>query len=551
MRVPLLIIAFIFLSLTNILAQDDLESLLLDLDNKLLQSNDYVQDKIGRIEGLKTKRNSVLGLSLEKEYELNLSIYNEYKNFISDSAIFYISRNIDISDKLADPLKAQHTRITSSLLFVRLGMYKEATELLENIDTNTLIPSIKKDYYKAYRELNLGMGQYSQNVRNKSRYWQSANYYNELVSELVPKNSDEFIRIQEKNFRLEGAYDKALIENDKRLKLTNKSSEHYALVTFHRSLIYRGMGDTENEMKNLALSAIADIKQATRDNASISILADLLKKKGDVNRAYKYIRFSLDNIKEYNTRIRSAEVLNIMSIIDQEYQIRNEKKNNELKTLLFIACVLSVLLVISVIYVYKEMKKVQAISHKLKDINGELESFNAKLHSMNNELKARNLEVAEANHIKEEYIAYFLDQCSKYIVKLDNYRKMVYKKLNEKQYDELLKTTRDNTLKDTESKELFANFDTMFINLFPDFLDRFNELLVEDEQIVLKKEEVLNTELRIYALIRLGICDSSKIANFLGYSVNTIYNYRTKMKNKSRVSRDDFELHVKKIGAFS
>jgi len=197
------------------------------------------------------------------------------------------------------------------------------------------------------------------------------------------------------------------------------------------------------------------------------------------------------------------------------------------------------------------MKKGQAIGRQLKDINEELSELNRKLSSTNEELKKKNLEVAEANLIKEEYIAYFLDACSSYIVKLDDYRKMVHKKLHHNQHEALFTATRDTTLKEVEFKELYANFDRMFLNLFPDFLLHFNALLLDDEQIVIKKGEVLNTELRIYALIRLGIQDSTKIANFLGYSVNTIYNYRTKMKNKAKILRDDFEGVVRKIGAFT
>jgi hypothetical protein len=169
---------------------------------------------------------------------------------------------------------------------------------------------------------------------------------------------------------------------------------------------------------------------------------------------------------------------------------------------------------------------------------------------MNTELKRKNHEVAEANHVKEEYIGYFLDECSKYIDKLDNYRRMVNKKLQVRQYEKLYTITKDNSLKENELKELFVNFDTMFVNLFPDFVNEFNSLLLDGEAIVLKKGEILNTELRIYALIRLGISDSSKIANFWGYSVNTIYNYRAKMKSKANISREDFELEVRKIGAF-
>jgi len=332
--------------------------------------------------------------------------------------------------------------------------------------------------------------------------------------------------------------------------MTEANTMPYAFVAFHRSLIYRKMGDVENEKKYLILSALSDIDLSIKDNASISILADILAKEGDINRAYKYIRYSLDNIQDFNTRIRSAEILNIQNIIDKEFQLQNEKRSAQLLGLLIVVSILSICLIIAVIYVYKQMKKGQAISLKLKVINEELEHFNTKLNSMNLELISRNREVAEANHIKEEYIAYFLDACSSYIVKLDDYRRMVYTSIQDKQVEQLKNLTRDNSLKERELKELFTNFDSMFFNLFPNFLQEFNKLLLEEEQINLKKDKELNTELRIFALIRLGINDSSKIANFLGYSVNTIYNYRTKMKNRAKVSREDFEQRVMKIGTF-
>jgi hypothetical protein len=198
-----------------------------------------------------------------------------------------------------------------------------------------------------------------------------------------------------------------------------------------------------------------------------------------------------------------------------------------------------------------QMRKGIIITKRQKETNQELNVLNEKLHNMNNTLKKINFEITEANHIKEEYIGYFLNQCSKYIEKLDEYRKMVNKKIQDKQIESLYKTTRNNSLKDDEMEELFINFDTMFMHLFPNFIEKFNSLLLDDEHIILKKGEVLNTELRIYALIRLGIDDSSKIANFLGYSINTIYNYRAKIKNKAKISREDFEWTVRKIGTFN
>lgn len=531
------------------LAAQEIDSLLIVLDEKIKNKLVYDELKEQKLQVLKTERRELKNSPAET-YAINRDLYNSYKNYMSDSAIYYLNQNMAIADSLKDAGKISETRIASATLFVRLGMYFEARELLDKVMEATLPPQQLLDYYLAYRELYLGLGSYSQNARERSNYWKKAAGYDKSMMNITPDHSEEHLRSIEKSLRVKNDFDAALLINDQRLKLTRPFTVPYALVTFHRSLLYRKMGDIKNEKKYLALSAITDVQLAIKDNASISILAENLMHEGDINRAYQYIRFSLNNIKDYNTRIRSSEILNIQTIIDKEYQSRNEKKSRELQATLIVVCVLSVLLAISVVYVYKQMKKGQVFSRQLKDINQELGSLNAKLYHMNDELKKRNLEVAEADHIKEEYIAYFLDECAKYIIKLDNYRLMVNKKLQGRQYESLYNITRDNSLKAEESRELFLNFDTMFVNLFPDFLTQFNALLADGEQIIPKKGEVLNTELRIYALIRLGINDSSKIARFLGYSVNTIYNYRTKMKNKSKIAREDFEEHVKKIGSF-
>ncbi|ADY52188.1 transcriptional regulator [Pseudopedobacter saltans DSM 12145] len=541
---------FLLLYAVPIFSKSQIDSLLEDLDNKVKKNSIYIDLKESKIEEIKSEKQKTR-ISRVELYSLNKELFKEYKCYISDSAVHYLNQNLDIAHALKDQYKINETSIAMSALFVRLGMYKEAFDFLASVKRSSFDGRQKLDYYLAYRELYLGLGSYARNNREKNNYWRNTKLYNDTLKTLTLSNSEEYLRIIERDFRENKEIENALKINGERLKLVKEYSPAYALITFHRSLIYRKAGDVLNEKKYLILSAISDVQLAIKDNASIPILANILMQEGDINRAYTYIRFSLENIKDYNTRLRSSEILNIQTIIDKEYQTRNDKKNSQLRAFLLAISVLSILLIVSVISVYKQMKKDRATSIKLKEVNEELNSLNQKLHDINEELKKKNHQVAEANHIKEEYIGYFLDVCSKYIDKLDNYRKMVYKKMQDRQYESLLKISKDISLKEEESKELFANFDKMFINLFPDFVEKFNSLLLDDEMIFLKKGEVLNTELRIYALMRLGISDSSKIASFLGYSVNTIYNYRTKMKNRAKVSRDDFEPRVKEIGDFS
>ena len=190
-----------------------------------------------------------------------------------------------------------------------------------------------------------------------------------------------------------------------------------------------------------------------------------------------------------------------------------------------------------------QMKRLSVIRKQLYRTNQELKKLNQDLQDSNNSLE-------EANHVKEEYIARFFDQCSEYIEKLENYRKSLNAKAKNNQLDDLFKMIKSTTLVETELEELYQNFDSIFLNIYPSFIQEFNALLLPEEQIVPKAGELLNTELRIFALIRLGITDSIKIANFLRYSLRTVYNYRTKVRNKAAGSREEFEEIVKKIGAF-
>lgn len=224
------------------------------------------------------------------------------------------------------------------------------------------------------------------------------------------------------------------------------------------------------------------------------------------------------------------------------------KQKSELKRFLIFTSILVLCLVVAVIYVYKQMKRVSRIRKELYRANVKLIDMNEDMTNTNSQLNDVNLQLSEANHIKEEYIAHFFDLCSTYVGKLEDYRKSLNKKAANNQLDELFKMLKSTTIVDNELEELYKQFDNIFLNLYPGFVEGFNSLLIKEEQVQLKPGELLNTELRIFALIRLGITDSVKIAGFLRYSLSTIYNYRTKARNKAAVSRDEFENQVMKIG---
>ena len=419
--------------------------------------------------------------------------------------------------------------------------------MLESVDRRKIIPRLIADYYTCFDHVYGELGVYTQDKTLSGRYWSISQAYRDSLYAILPPESEEYLLMREASFRDQRQYEEALKVNDLRLTKIEPYTPQYAMATYHRSLIYKYSNDSLGEKRNLCLSAISDIRSAIKDHASLWMLAQLLYEDGDMERAYQYMRFSWNATKFYNARLRSWQSADVLSLIDKTYQAMIEKQNDRLQQNLLLITALLVLLIVALGYIYRQMKKLADARNHLQVANKQLNGLNEELRQMNSCLSSTNIELSESNQIKEEYIARFIKLCSTYINRLDAYRRMVNKKVSAGQIAELLKITRSQDALDEELEELYSNFDTAFLHLFPNFVGKFNDLLQENEQILPKKGELLNTELRIFALIRLGIEDSSQIAEFLRYSVNTIYNYRAKVRNKARGSREDFDDLVRKI----
>lgn len=492
------------------------------LDEAIGAHIQYVAVREARIEELKQQ----LAQAATDSFRLNEELFREYKAYICDSAIHYLSRNLHWAQQHQKREAEDEIRIRRAHLMSASGMYKEASEDLAMMNRSELAPRLLSDYYECYRHLYAELGTYTQDVYRRRDYFAlSASYEDSLALVLSPV-SPLYLERKEMREAASGRLAEALQTNDTRLAVVRPDTPEYALVTYHRSLLYGRLGDREEEKRCLALSALTDIRLAITDHASLWNLAQRLYEEGDIDRAYHYIRFSWNETNRYNARSRSLQTAGILSLIDLTYQAMQEKQNDRLRLSLWMISILSLLLVAAVVWIYRQMKHLSAARNNLEQTNEQLQM---------------------SNHIKEEYIGRFLKLCSTYIDRLDAYRRMVNKKLSAGQTEELLKMVRSRDVLDTDLKELYGNFDTAFLHLFPDFVEKFNALLQPEERIVLRKGELLTTELRIFALIRLGIDDSSQIAEFLRYSVNTIYNYRAKVKSKACVLREDFETHVMEI----
>lgn len=548
MKKNCLLCFLLFFSCHSALAGESLDSLLNVLDKTIKEADTYVQIKENKLHELKKEARKTPPFSVER-YNLNNDIYLEYKAYSSDSALHYLNENMLLARQLNDKERELKIQLELSYLLSSIGMYMEAADILNSIDRQTLPSSLLGHYYTCYEHVYFEAGAAQPRYKMfASRYVKLSHAYRDSMQITLDPSSATYLWLRETQLREAGKYDEALEFSDRRLAESSFGTPQYALVAYQRFRLFESMGKKDEHLYYLVLSAISDVRSAIKEQSSLMVLAQELNSKGDLKRAYDYINFSWEISQFYKTRLRSWMNITPLSMINGNYQDIIKQQNREL--LIYIVCVasLALLLVIALIYIYRQMKALSIAKKGLQEVNERLFSLNEELEEVNRHLRSTNLELSESNLIKEAYIARFFKLCSVYVDRLQAYRKLVNKKLQRGQVAELLKMTHlSNDIVTVEVQELYANFDSAFLHLFPNFVESLNALLLPDEQIVLKPDELLNTELRIFALIRLGIKDSSQIAELLHYSVNTIYNYRSRVKTKARVSRDDFEDLVAKI----
>ncbi|WP_153637995.1 DUF6377 domain-containing protein [Prolixibacter sp. NT017] len=546
----LLLLLILFAGSWQMTMASEIDSLLHQLDVTMKQRKQYEQVKLQKIKSIKSLLNDP-GLSSSQRYYINNRILDEYIPFNFDSALHYIDLNFQLARDLDNETMLNETRINLSGILASSGRYKEALDILHEVDrkhlSEKLLPNYYHDFMHVYSDLNV----YNQVKENAGKYYKLYKAYRDSVVKLLDPNSEAYLAIEEKQYRDAGEYDSCRWVNSKRLAMTQMGTREYSMITFDRSLSYQLQNNTEKREKYLILSAMSDIRAAVKDNASMAALSTILYHQNKIDRAYEYIKFSFEDAAYFNSRLRYMQISNILPVVTAAYQKKSDKQKAHLRNLLIIISLLSVVLLLSILFIYSQVKKLararkdlQAVNLKLRDLNGHLSEANTQLNELNSQL-------SESNHVKEQYIGSFFSICSDYIDKLDGFRRNVNKQIADREVSELFERTKSKRLIEDEIREFYDNFDHTFLQIYPTFVEEFNALLKEDEQITVKKGEMLNTELRIFALIRLGISDSAAIAKLLRYSVNTIYNYRVKVKNRAVVPRDDFEDYVMKIGEFS
>ena len=522
------------------------DSLLLKLDQSIKKRPIYMEQKELRL--AKLRRQLLQLISEEEHFAILGALLDEYRSFNTDSAFYVAEEREQIAMRLGNREYIDNARMNKADVLGMTGMYKEAMDLMRNIHIERLSKNLRPYYYHIYRTIYGLMADYAVTKYERKLYTELTDKYRDSLLLVNKDNLLIHTLIQSDQYNVRNEYDKAICLLTDYLAQQKEYEHDVAICAYTLSESYRLKGDKEKEKEFLIVSAIADMTTAVREYISLRKLAILLYQEGDIERAYSYVKICMEDAAACNARLRKLEILEIFPIINDAYQQKTEKQQEQMKWTLASISMLSFFLLLAIFYVYKQMKRLAVARKEVIDTNKRLKELNEELHLSMHKLKEANHSIAENSYLKEEYIGRYMDQCSVYLEKMDNYRRSLGKIAATGNVEELYKNIKSSKFIEGELKEFYANFDNTFLQMFPTFVEDFNALLTNDEQISLKTGERMNTELRIFALIRLGISDSVKIAQFLRYSVTTIYNYRTKVRNKAAGDRNLLEQEVMKIG---
>jgi hypothetical protein len=527
----LIFLLVILFSGTAMCRENKSDSLLTELDKVIADRSKFSEIKKAQISELKRKKHGLI--NIRQQFEVNRQIIDQYNSFICDSAEFYINENLVIAKKLNDKDLILESSFRLFNIYSLSGLFLQASAIYNTINYDTLPENYKIWYCWNYIRYYENLIFYTDDNKFSKKYEKEKENYRDKVMGMLYNQSDEYRKEYAHKLQLAGKYTEAVNLLKPIFDKQKPVTHNYAMAAMNLAKVYKLAKNSEEQEYYLILASTADVQLAVKENEALLSLAINLYNKGDVNRAYSYIRVALDDALFYNARFKNSVIAKVQPIIEDRYLQKISAQQKNLRIYSIITSLFVLILIIALYFIYKQVVALSKARKELRKANEDLLHLNQKLD--------------EANIIKERYLGYFMNQCSVYVNKLHTYKKNVYLKIKSGQIASLSKAPSSSDL-EKEIEELRTNFDKAFLKLYPNFVFEFNSLLKPQERFEMEDVGQLNTELRIFALIKLGITDVSQIADFLSYSVQTVYNYKSKVKGKSLIESDLFEEELKKIG---
>lgn len=527
-RTLLIIVVLPFLASCRNIHQSPFEDDLEMIDAALTIADEYVHAKEQKIRTIENMLNS-RGVNSLQKYHIYGQLFEEYEAYQFDKAKEMLENQESIAESLGNVALRNDALLDKAMLFINAGLYLETYEVFGQLDTTSFDAVQMVEWYNVRQKFLSDYDEYVSSSSIKVPDVEKVEYYQDQILKNTPESDPVNQHIRVLRLISQKDYDKASKLNTSILAGMASGSRDYAIRAYWQGFIADHQGNSYEAIHWWALSAVSDIKCAIMDNASLSTIAPKLIASQDTDRAFRYIRQSLDDAIFYNAKLRKVQVATALPMIEKAYSDNKALQDKEKKIYINLITAIAVLLLFFCVVAIRFYTKGRMTAREVEKKNAQLAAYYKSIEETEEHLKMTNLELVEANAAKEEYLGLFLSMCSGYLDKLK-------KAQGREQYDE-------------ELKKFYRTFDTSFLQLYPTFVEDFNSLLREDSRITLKDGETLNTELRIFALIKLGITQSSHIASLLRYSVNTIYNYRAQVKNAALSDRENFEELVRKIGS--
>ncbi len=525
------IILFLLLAF-GVSAQPSTRDGLYGLDSLLANRNAILQTKFERLNSLKRM---LPGRTTLDEYQTTLAIYNEYKSFIYDSAFRYARSLQNIAARTGDPALILESKINLAFVLVSAGLFHEALDSLQAIDASKLPADRRSAYYFLCGRTCYDASEFAGDDFFGSSYHTRGNQYIDSALHALTPDNPQYLLAR-------GLLDLHTADLINAIKNYEKLMNDYpltdsekAVVASTLSFLYLNSGERERSKAMLIEAAAADVRASTREAVALMNLARMLYDDGEIEKAYNYIRVAMDDANFYGANHRKIQVASVFPLIEGKQLAMVEARKNMLLLYATGITLIALILIGFGVIIFVQFRKLQHAKRIISESNERLVETNQHL--------------VDANKIKEEYLTYYFNTTADYISRLENLKKSMEMKLMTKKLDDLRFVVDSINIR-REREDLYHNFDKVFLKLFPDFVNVFQSLFREEDRIQLKEGQLLNTELRIFALIRMGITDNEKISRILDYSVTTIYTYKTRIRNKSIVPNDEFDRRIMSIRTF-
>ena len=536
-----LICFFLAISLQTVNAQQtDIDRLYNTIDSLIEHRSELLAEKEIRLKALKDGLQE--GLDEDQLFKLNERIYDEYMAYNFDSAYYYINKNVERQRALGHADRFAASAVRMAHILAVSGIFNNARLLLNEVRVEDISTANKIDYYEQQSELNLFRSEMANFTPLFPAYVDSMQHYRQKILEIAPHDSYNYIFNLATYTCEQGEVDKAIKMLEDYLPKLRQGDRHYSIVTSTLAFFYTHKDQPETREKYLLLSAISDLRASILENNSLRELSIILLERQEYKKAYNYLQQASADAKLYGSRLRSLQAARLAPLITQAYDTERVRTQNRTYILLAILSVITLLLIGTIAFILSMMRKRRAAIEKINTLNQELERRNAAIEAANNEMK-------ESNRIKDEYIGRFLELSSNYIQRGEERAKLLNRLARDKKMAELYAELKSSASLNESIRLFYQNFDTAFLNIYPNFIKEVNSLMANGNQFEVDGGQKLTTELRILALIRLGINDNQKIADILRSSITTIYTYRSKIKSRA-LSKDTFEDEIRIIATY-